>query len=687
MELKKYWEIICRRKKIILYAVVLMVVFTNLILLVTPTIYKSNAKLIFNMQEIEPFFMAGVPNEISLMRFVKSENAVGTIEELIESAPVIEGAINEMGLKDSDGEPLLMSDFLDPSFLKLLSKKAGVDINNLEASETFEIIGYSDDTATARDIAENVYENFIHEFSKRYRNEMLNAKKVIEKRLLDVKTDLTDAELKVVEYKASNKFYIPTSQISSLLNRIEALKGEKNTARRALSESEAGIYNIKKASWMENQDFKDVWVKIENNAMIEYYKKQLQAYETTLAQLLTERTPEHPDVKLARNNIEITTKLLQTETLKHIGAQIAEGPVFYTALAQDYVDGLIKTFKMNARLTVLDNQISAAEEELGRLPDKERQLSNLSAKTDSLKSVYMSLLVDLENINSALEMDIANVLLFQPPTEGSRYFPQLVQDDWLTYSVLAVAVGLTFGLFFAFLLNYLDSTVGSEEDVRNMLGQETVAVFPRVENLTQTINPDTVSPFSGKIHDLFARMRLADKNLKILTLVSPSDGDGKSAAAGHIAHVMARSGKKVVLVDGNLREPAVHKMFGLAPSKGFSEYLLGQAGFEEIISHTTSGGLDVITAGSAVLNEPQGYLQSDLYPQLVKSLVGYYDLVIFDTPSCASGNDSLILSSCDTKVLLLIREGMNPLSRIKSLMDSLTKIKTEIAGVILNDVR
>ncbi|HDK16776.1 MAG TPA: hypothetical protein ENG75_02385, partial [Nitrospirae bacterium] len=624
MELKEYWKIIWRRKWIIVYAVILMVLFTNFILLITPTIYKSNAKVIFNMQEIEPYFIDGVPSDITLMRFVKSENAMGTIEELIESVPVIQGTINKLGLKDSDGKLLTMDDFVDPSFFQILSKGKGVEINNLEASEAFEIIGYSEDPAQAQNIAETVYENLIIEFSSRYRDEILNAKRAVEKRLLDVRVSLSEADIRVSEYKSSNKLYVPTTQINSLLSGIVDLKKEKETALRSLSEAETSLDNIKRASWVDQQKFKDVWVKIESSSMIEYYRKQLLTNETALEMLLLEYTSEHPDVKIARKNIEVVTGLLETETKKRLSTQIMEGPVFYNTIAQDYTEALMKTIKLTARLNVLSAQIGEKEKGLSRIPEKERQLSDLLIKANSLRSVYVSLLEDFENINSAMELDLANTILFQPPQEGTRYFPQLVKDDWFTYSVLAVGVGVVFGLFFAFLFNYLDSTIRTINDVKKKLNQETVAAFPQIKDLPLTISAGTISPFANEIHNLFSRIKLLGTDTKIITLVSPSGGDGKSIAASHIAHVMTQGDKKAVLIDGNLRNPGIHKIFNLPLSTGFSEFLLGEANFESIISNTFSSNLDVITAGSAALADPQSNLQSDISAQLVKSLLEYY---------------------------------------------------------------
>jgi capsular exopolysaccharide synthesis family protein len=177
------------------------------------------------------------------------------------------------------------------------------------------------------------------------------------------------------------------------------------------------------------------------------------------------------------------------------------------------------------------------------------------------------------------------------------------------------------------------------------------------------------------------------KDTAAVAVVSDSMKDGRSTVASHIAFVKAQGGEKVVLVDGNLRSPSIHKIFNLSPAAGLSEYLLGERKMEEVITKTFIDNLDIITAGTASLAQPEHDLQSQRMTFLTKELMERYDFVIMDTPSFSSGTDAFIPATHMKKVLFVIRDGKNPQARVKECAERLGKAGIEITGVFLNGSR
>lgn len=682
MELKKYWEILWRRKLIVLITIGWMILFTILLFLITPTVYQSKSKILIKPKTDQQLFIKGVPNTLGDMPFYNSQDyAMGTIEELLESEPVVLKVIQDMSLKNSDSELLKLDDFVDPFFLKLFLQGSGVDIENLEASETFEIIGYSTDSKKAKQISEGIINNFLNQFSLRYRNNIEKAKSVVMDRIPEMKRMLYLANKALADYKQKSQLYNTTNQINMLVSEMKELESEKDKTVRALEESRANLKNIQDASLMNPKDFREVQSNIESNPLIDDYKRQLVALESNLAKFETEKTSEHPDVKTTKQQISVLKENIKKEVSRSFASQITGRDPFYDNLSSTYAKSLISVVESQVRIKTLNAQMKEKQKILDTIPEKEAELNTLMSEADSIKLAYNSLLSDLENIKSAEKLNIVNAVVVQPSPEGTIYFPP---EDMNIYLAIAAFSGLFFGIFFAYLFNYIDTTLITPEDAKKATGRDISGKFMKIKNLEKTLSKASRSPFAGAVFDLFANIKTGGKTVKTLSIVSPSDEDGKTTAACHIATVLADTEKKVVLVDGNLRSPGVHNVFDMTLTKGLSNYFTENLEIDSIISKTFMENLHIITAGTLQLNEPQKYLESGACAKLLNELKNRYDLVIIDTPSESHGADALLLSAISEGTVMIIREGRNPKNTVVKMLKNFSNAKADIIAILLN---
>ncbi|MDW0116290.1 CpsD/CapB family tyrosine-protein kinase [Sporosarcina thermotolerans] len=175
-----------------------------------------------------------------------------------------------------------------------------------------------------------------------------------------------------------------------------------------------------------------------------------------------------------------------------------------------------------------------------------------------------------------------------------------------------------------------------------------------------------------------------DKELKTLLFTSSSPGEGKSTSAANVAIVFAQEGKKVLLVDADMRKPTMHFTFKTSNSIGLSNLLTKQFSLEEVTRITNIENLYLITCGQIPPN-PAELISSSSMEALIEELALMYDIVIFDAPPLLSVADAQILSNkCDGTILVINSGTTEKESAIKA-KESLISAKANILGILMNN--
>jgi capsular exopolysaccharide synthesis family protein len=163
--------------------------------------------------------------------------------------------------------------------------------------------------------------------------------------------------------------------------------------------------------------------------------------------------------------------------------------------------------------------------------------------------------------------------------------------------------------------------------------------------------------------------------------------EGKSILTAFSAMVLAQQDKKVVIIDANLRHPSINNFFNLPRKAGLYDYLSGDIKTKEIISSTSVNNLDVITSSSVHIANPQRYLDSDKFSELIKALTVNYDVILIDTPAFINGSDTLIISKLTDDVIFIVEQGKTPQRKAQKFMDALKTVKIKMPMVVLNKVK
>lgn len=178
---------------------------------------------------------------------------------------------------------------------------------------------------------------------------------------------------------------------------------------------------------------------------------------------------------------------------------------------------------------------------------------------------------------------------------------------------------------------------------------------------------------------------LMDAKNRVIVLTGPTPGIGKSFLAVNLAVLLAHSGKKVLLIDADMRRGVLDRYFGLAPAPGLSELLSDQSALADAIRETPVPGLSFIPAGTRPPN-PSELLMSARLPQYLEGLGKRYDVVLVDSPPVLAVTDATIFGRMAGSTFLVLRSGMHTEGEIADAIKRLRTAGVDLQGGIFNGV-
>jgi len=251
-------------------------------------------------------------------------------------------------------------------------------------------------------------------------------------------------------------------------------------------------------------------------------------------------------------------------------------------------------------------------------------------------------------------------------------------------------VGALLSFILIFFLEQLSKTIRFPMQIEKLYGLSLLGVIPELELDSGKLDLDSDSkilePYRSLRTNLNYTTPLASGNCKSVIVTSALQGEGKSTKAVNLAICFALEGKKVLLVDSDLRRPSVHRLLNKDRGLGLSEYLTGQAEFSDVLQKTPYHGLTITAAGNKMPN-PAEILGSTRIRNFLESAYKEFDIIFFDSPAIFPVSDALILAPQMDVTLVVFRSGYTPIKAGEEVLRKLDQVKATVIGGILNDVR
>ncbi len=358
---------------------------------------------------------------------------------------------------------------------------------------------------------------------------------------------------------------------------------------------------------------------------------------------------------------------------------------------------------VEAHLLEVSQELAAAQEKEKQLrlafADQQKEALDLNAKA----AEYQRLDADVDrtqkqcdlldsrikevNVNSEDAGALNIQVLEAARTEDKPTKPRVS----MTLSV-AMLLGMLLGTAMALVLDWLDQTLRSSEDVSMALGVPMLGLVPHMRGkLSQAERGQVIHQNnSSDVAEAYRTIRTAlhygtSKNVKTILLTSPAPSDGKSTSASNLAIALAQTGHRTLLLDSDLRKPVQHKIYNLHDKAGISDVLGGTAKLRDVIYPSGIARLSILPVGSIPRN-PSEMMTSNRFAQVMESLIEGFDRIVIDTPPVMSVADARILASAADASILVVRCNKSKRKLSMMALEGLQSVGAKVVGVIVNDI-
>ncbi len=696
--LSDYFKILLRRKWLIAICTMAIVIPATIWTLNVTPIYKADATIIYDEADDTAFlldFGQSFYSKSAIINMTEQVNSRTLAEKVAKSLP--EEVIRTFKFPEQ-----LPENFSRDKFIAGVIKE-NLAVQNVRGGDILKISVQAADPNAARIIA-NAYVSSIIDWSlQKNKQEISNIRNFVEGQLSILQDKLKAAEEDLLEFKEKNNLITLSDASSEVLENLTAAEVAYNQAKaeREALEQRRRFIEQKKQELMPS-------LVISNSKIAQQLKEELLNLETQYSSLQVQAGSEG-QAKLAsiREKINQTKKDLINELMRNAVRENLIDPLSQIRnLLQESITIEVDLETYKAREQGLKKTMDEYNAELQLLPEQELKLARLVRAKEVNDKIYGILLEKREEARITEAGKVGDVRVID--YADAPIHP--IKPNKKKNFALAIVLGLSFGIGLAFLLNSLDNTIKSEQDLEQYIDLPVLASIPNIstnsvlqkitkkENIDKLYFSKLISQILTKPHVLEAYRSLKlnfsflnpDKNLKSILVTSAGAGEGKTLTSINLAQIYARTGTKTMLMDCDLRRPMIHKALKIKQEPGLTNVLIDKvANLDSYVqifdNENLNENLSVLTCGTLPPN-PSELFSSKRMEDILTQAQDIYELIIIDAPPIISVTDSIILGVKVDGVLLVVRSGKTRCEAVQKAKKILENGKINVAGTVINDV-
>lgn len=482
----------------------------------------------------------------------------------------------------------------------------------------------------------------------------------IENQLENTSRKLEDSEKDVETFIRTYKTTSPGSEFAGVIEKIQALEEGKVLLVSQAKQLENIVNFIQKESVEEN--IVPLVSGIENTQITNGINALNSLYKDKEMLKISSKSTTTPFRK-----IELEISIIKSQLL-------------------DYIVESKKT--VVSKIQEIDTQISKFKNSFEELPSLETELNRLKRYNSLYEKFYLSLLDKQIQYQISKAGTVPEFTILSPARASSDPIHPDTKKIWLYF----LAGGFLPGVLMMVARYALMNLILDPRDVEKKIKAPILGLVPsykkKMDASTLVVDHNPKSSISESLRSIRsnADFILPDKPNHLIGVTSTISGEGKTMFAINYAAVMALSGKKVVILDFDMRKPKIHVGFGVPNNIGCSTILVGQTKWQDAVKKTRLANLDYITSGPTPPNPSELILRKE-FDQLIFELFEHYDVVMIDTPPIGLVTDaSAILNKTDLSVYV-IRSGYSHKNTINNVNKLYASKKLKNLSVVINDIK
>lgn len=711
--LTDYLEKLRRHWKLIALTAALGLAGAAILYAMTPKQYQATARIQIERRSLSPVGGADNPWLENYLNF----DYYPTQYELLQSRGLAERVVIDLGLADDPafggGDAVLARtedgsidpETADAAVLGRLAGRllSGLQVTPVRSTQLVDISYRSSSPRFAARVANGFADAFIDWGISTRTTTAGRASSFLASQIDALKEELQEKETELQAVSRQTDIVSIDPESNVVLQRLHALNQDYIEAKAARIEAEA---RYKEMADSPAQDVADEY----SNGNIAQIRQELNALERDYQTKLQTYKPEWPAMIELRAEIEEGRRNLERTVSEYVGNARRSAQVEYqTALRKERT---IEEELAGVRTELLDQGSAAVE------------LTNLQVEIATSRDLMDKLLRQQSETEVAARLQTtreSNVrVVDRALVPGGAFRPSLREN--LT---MGLGLGLMMGIGFVFLIEYMDRTLKTPEEVERRLMLPNLAVIPdvsaggrggrggiygygygygaRKRKRSPRLDGDGLEERSGapdsiellphqrprlSVSEAYRSLRTAlllstAAELKVVSLTSAGPGEGKSATSTNLAVVMAQLGKRVLLIDGDLRKPRLHEVFGISNRAGLTNVLAAGEDPNRVTASCAVPNLLVIPSGPIPPN-PSELLSSNRMRDFLRRARAQFDFVIIDTPPVLAVTDATVIGSLSDGIVLCLRAGKVLREDARTCRDRLLMNDVKILGTVLN---
>ncbi|MCD6159490.1 MAG: polysaccharide biosynthesis tyrosine autokinase [Kosmotoga sp.] len=692
-----------RKHRLLFVGVVIAAVaLTGLYLFFATPIYEASVTV-----KVEPTSKSSM-SDIFMDQVTGSYSSkdISTEVELIKSRSNFEKVITDLDLVDKMIEPevkekMIQEGYSEEDIVDSLAKTLSeiVTVSPVKDTRIVKISVQHANPALATDIANKLAEVYNEKLADLSKRSVRTKREFFESQIPLIETDLRQATDALKEFKETYKIYVLEEHAKSLLQILSNYDQQYNNLSLQLNEKQAEkdayLQLLKEFESSEAEARVSKWIKTSetfSNPVIAQLKSKRANLEIELAALKQQYPVTDPKVQAKITEIAKTDELIKKETENFIrtGESQTLNPAYEDALI-NYISSTSNIQVLESRLQAVEKIKESYEKQLAQLPELEQRLLELQRQVTVKENLYMLMLEKLEEAKISEAAVVGNAAV----VDYAKSPRNPVKPNKKLSLAIGGVLGIFLGMLTVFLVEYMDKTLKSEEEIERYSGLSVIGRIPEIEDLVE--NKDELYVRSHPTAPQSEAIKLAASNVsfligeekKAIAITSVSPGEGKSFVAANTAFYMASSGYKTILIDLDLRRPRVEKILKLdtkkTSGKGITDLIKGEIELDQAIVKDYDNNLDVMPMGTRATN-PTLLLSSKKLETILNTLKERYDRVIIDTPPALVTSDVSLIANKLDGIVLVVKPGIALKDGLRITINNLRTVGAPLLGVLVNGV-
>jgi capsular exopolysaccharide synthesis family protein len=695
IDLRAYWRIVRKHLAGIIGLAIAVGILALLIANSGTPVYTATTKI--SIEQVTPKTIG--LNDLS---FYSMRNYPGTQYELIKSRSVAEKVVENLrlweytyfdtppkpatfsiagliGLLRGEGAPKeklspeQKEERLKGSLISMV--QGGIRISPIEDTYIVRLSFSSPDPKLAADVANAVVDAFItQKYELRY-EELQKVSKWMDESLGDVNEKLESSQVKLQEFRNRESIVNigeggATDFMDQRLGQISSSLLETRVKVNELRNLKRQVGRFKDMSMEEVLNNQSIY---KHPTLSELKNKEIET-SRRVRELANRYGPKHPKMIEANKELEI------------IQAR-------YRELIPGVIRGIDEDYSIaRQNLASLQREYDALKKEVQTINKKEFELQKLQSAVESNQRMQELFLEELKQTRMTSSFEMDKVRVIEPAmVPGGPSAPNKNR-----FVMMAVLTALMVGVGLAFLVEYLDQTLKTSEDIESKLSLPTLGLLPQLSKRDikkGKITPerqyldDEQSNYSEAIRTIRTGITLSaiDTPHKVILVTSSEPSEGKTTVACNTALCFSQL-EKTLIFDADLRRPSTKHIFDYEhDSPGMSDLLTENAKYEDVIHAIEGTNLSVITAGT-IPPDPLDLLASKKFKKLLETLAERFDRIIIDSPPVNIVSDAVLLASLADSVVFVIKSDDTNTKVVQSSIHKLKQSNAHIVGAVLNAV-